>query len=468
MRRRTFLTATAASTATAAMSLLTACSKTASSPGPTPSFAPMPTPSRTPMPDPPSATAVPSSFSLQPRWPDVVTSGSITAIREHYLCGVAGVDEADEARRTVPDGKCPVVVDLNGPTTWALLPDGDGAWTTRTVEAADPSSTPTEPRYMLETGPALLDETHAYLTVGVIAEDAQATPDPGLTNTLCPVDLVKVDLSDGSIAASTRLSSAFEASRIEHVLSLSFTEDRSALLISGDDSGSGLETQNIGVRLSAADLSVHFDAFSMVADPHHFSAYGEAVVGEYEGESTMIYLADGTTEPRGDMMVETVRDGWVYYYDTTYPRPDPALPSRGAAHARKPHASEVITISETNEYALEGINDRIQTDQHEVILLSRSDAFSFSVWRPGETQPAMYWEAAERTVPKTACVFGDVVYAAFTNDQSATLRLMSLSSGDDIGEVPDVVQNWAEPVAVTAWGLAASGAFYPAAEWLDS
>lgn len=62
MRRRTFLTATAASTATAAMSLLTACSKTASSPGPTPSFAPMPTPSRTPMPDPPSATAVPSSF----------------------------------------------------------------------------------------------------------------------------------------------------------------------------------------------------------------------------------------------------------------------------------------------------------------------------------------------------------------------------------------------------------------------
>ena len=135
MRRRTFLTATAIGTMVIALPLLTTYTRS-KGPVPTPSFAPMPTPSRTPMPDPPNAAAVPSSFSSAALWPDLGTPTSITALREHYLCGDIVLDRADEARRTVPDGRCPVVVDLKGPTTWAVLPDDDGAWTTRTVQAA--------------------------------------------------------------------------------------------------------------------------------------------------------------------------------------------------------------------------------------------------------------------------------------------------------------------------------------------
>lgn len=103
-----------------------------------------------------------------------------------------------------------------------------------------------------------------------------------------------------------------------------------------------------------------------------------------------------------------------------------------------------------------------------MILLGGLDHSSFSVRRPGEAEPLLSWEAADRTVLKAACVFGGVVYAVFRADQSGTLRLISLSSGNDLGEIPDTDQNWAEPVAVTAWGLAASGSFYPATEWLGS
>lgn len=138
MHRRAFLTSAAAG----ALSALTACS---GSTAVTPSIAPVTTPSRTTAPSPPSATAVPSSFALQPRWPVFGTSDSVTALRTHYLCGSTVVDGEDGARWTVSTGHWPVVVDLEdpeNPTTWALLPDGDDAWTTRTVQAADSSATP--------------------------------------------------------------------------------------------------------------------------------------------------------------------------------------------------------------------------------------------------------------------------------------------------------------------------------------
>lgn len=106
MRRRTFLTATAIGTTVIALLVLTTYTRS-KGPVPTPSFAPMPTPSRTPMPDPPNAAAVPSSFSSAALWPDLGTPTSITALREHYLCGGIVLDHADEARRTVPDGRRP-------------------------------------------------------------------------------------------------------------------------------------------------------------------------------------------------------------------------------------------------------------------------------------------------------------------------------------------------------------------------
>lgn len=461
MHRRAFLTSAAAG----ALSALTACS---GSTAVTPSIAPVTTPSRTTAPSPPSATAVPSSFALQPRWPVFGTSDSVTALRTHYLCGSTVVDGEDGARWTVSTGHWPVVVDLQdpeNPTTWALLPDGDDAWTTRTVQAADSSATPAasaapsvlaSPRYSLTAGPALLDDGYAYLTVGTAAKESR-----------CPVDLVKVDLSDGTVAASTRLSSAFTTHKIKHDLSLSFTEDRSALLIAGDgpiSSSTDPDAKNIGLRLSAADLSVQLDAATVLAEPRSVKMCGEALTATYEDDEVIVYLADGTIEPLDSTRPKTVRDGRLYYYNRT----------DHSVLAYDPRTGETITISETGGYETfdslsNGTNDHIHTDQHEVILgATIYDEPSFSVWRPGETSPAVSWEAAEQTIPEAACVFGEVLYTT-SRDDNGTLRLTSLTSGESVGEVPSAAQQWngAVTLAVCAWGLAASGVFYPATEWLS-
>ena len=470
MRRRTFLTATAIGTTVIALPLLTTYTRS-KGPVPTPSFAPMQAPSRTPMPDPPNAAAVPSSFSSASLWPDLGTPSSITALREHYLCGDIVLDRADEARRTVPDGHCPVVVDLKGPTTWAVLPDDDGAWTTRTVQAAGPPATPitadpsgasTVALFRMETGPALLDEKHAYLTVGLVTGD-EGQSSTGLTP--CSVDLVKVDLADGSVAASARLSSAFIAERIKGNLSLSFTEDRSALLVSGSSPTYDLSLKGIGLRLSAADLSVQLDAATVLTDSSsQWQSCGEALTATYEDDEVIVYLADGTIEPLDSTRPETVRDGRLYYYNRT----------DHSVLAYDPRTGETITISETGGYETfdslsNGTNDHIHTDQHEVILgAAIYDEPSFSVWRPGETSHAVSWEAAEQTIPEAACVFGEVLYTT-SRDDNGTLRLTSLTSGESVGEVPSAAQQWngAVTLAVCAWGLAASGVFYPATEWLS-
>lgn len=461
MHRRAFLTSAAAG----ALSALTAYS---GSTAVTPSIAPVTTPSRTTAPSPPSATAVPSSFALQPRWPVFGTSDSVTALRTHYLCGSTVVDGEDGARWTVSTGHWPVVVDLQdpeNPTTWALLPDGDDAWTTRTVQAADSSATPAasaapsvlaSPRYSLTAGPALLDDGYAYLTVGTAAKESR-----------CPVDLVKVDLSDGTVAASTRLSSAFTTHKIKHDLSLSFTEDRSALLIAGDgpiSSSTDPDAKNIGLRLSAADLSVQLDAATVLAEPRSVKMCGEALTATYEDDEVIVYLADGTIEPLDSTRPETVRDGRLYYYNRT----------DHSVLAYDPRTGETITISETGGYETfdslsNGTNDHIHTDQHEVILgAAIYDEPSFSVWRPGETSHAVSWEAAEQTIPEAACVFGEVLYTT-SRDDNGTLRLTSLTSGESVGEVPGAARQWngAVTLAVCAWGLAASGVFYPATEWLS-
>ena len=461
MHRRAFLTSAAAG----ALSALTAYS---GSTAVTPSIAPVTTPSRTTAPSPPSATAVPSSFALQPRWPVFGTSDSVTALRTHYLCGSTVVDGEDGARWTVSTGHWPVVVDLQdpeNPTTWALLPDGDDAWTTRTVQAADSSAAPAasaapsvlaSPRYNLTAGPALLDDGYAYLTVGTAAKESR-----------CPVDLVKVDLSDGTVAASTRLSSAFTTHKIKHDLSLSFTEDRSALLIAGDgpiSSSTDPDAKSIGLRLSAADLSVQLDAATVLAEPRSVKMCGEALTATYEDDEVIVYLADGTIEPLDSTRPETVRDGRLYYYNRT----------DHSVLAYDPRTGETITISETGGYETfdslsNGTNDHIHTDQHEVILgAAIYDEPSFSVWRPGETSHAVSWEAAEQTIPEAACVFGEVLYTT-SRDDNGTLRLTSLTSGESVGEVPSAAQQWngAVTLAVCAWGLAASGVFYPATEWLS-
>ena len=368
MRRRTFLTATAAAGTLSALAACSGSNSPVSTPSPsfgvTPSSRPSPTPSGAYKHSPPNAAAVPSSFASQPRWPNFGTAGSITALRENYLCGSAGPEAEDEVRRTFL-GHCPVVAELENLTTWAVLPDDDGTWSTSTVRSADSFTAPetagslsTLPssRYMLLTGPALLDETYAYLTIGIL-DDTQISADYGLAHTLCRVDLVKVALSDGAVAASTTLSNNFIADSIEktRTFALSFSEDRSALLIAGDNEDQELDPNGIGLRLSATDLSVQFDATTVLTEPSSYRRQcGEALAAGRGNNNVIVYLADGTIEPLADTTDMLVRDGWIYYHDRTDhvprspcggpARPSPSCPGKPRNERfRKPPASSATS-----------------------------------------------------------------------------------------------------------------------------
>ena len=134
MRRRTFLltTATAGAAVIALPGLVFLSHSRPKQPTPTP---------------PPSPDAVPSGFNAIPVWPDLHlrTDTVITAARNRYLCGAATVKET---RNTFTAGWCPVVVDVSGPTTRAVLmnpDDPDSTWTTQTVELDDPGNKKDDP-----------------------------------------------------------------------------------------------------------------------------------------------------------------------------------------------------------------------------------------------------------------------------------------------------------------------------------
>lgn len=473
MRRRTFF----ATISTGALAALGACSN---GPGgvPTPSIAPLQSPTRTPLPSPPNDTATPTSFADQPLWPNANIAGSITAVRNHYLCGSVHVKDLKDIIR---GGHCPVVVDLRGPTTWAVLPDGQGSWTTRVVTLEDTSqTTPDEPGTAVIKGPALIDDTHAYLVVSVPSPSG----DSDKKSFTCPVDLVKIALADGTITASTRVSDSYVVdmpteSDLSRLVSLSFTADRSALLLAADGTSLDIGTGGLGLRLNAADLSVQFDANTLLAETHHHVRCGEAltvmkqVPDADEDEDVIIYLGTGATETMTNWSAALVRGDWLYYNDIIRQRPKKRVIfiEKHAAHARNLSTGETVTFHEdSHDFFDDGIDAPINTDQRELILLNSRSRPTFSVHQPGSATPMLSWESSEQAIPGAACVFGEVVYTApersKEQDENGKLRIISLTTKQDIGEVQNVA--WGGSVAVTAWGLAATGIFYPAIEWLEA
>lgn len=481
MRRRTLL-ATAA--AIGALAGLEACSGTfgKSAPGPTPSIAPMPTPSRTPRPSPPTDTAAPSYFSDQAMWPDTraQTNATITALHGHHLCGMIAIPELQE---TVSEGQCPVVVDLKGPTTWALTPDSKGSWNARSVDLAASSTpeaeatagptttaTPALPEISVATGPAIVDDTHAYLVAGVYYEgDSQPGGSYGEPVT-CAIDVVKVSVSDYAIVASVRLVEAYKFDRqLLDRVSLSFNADHSALLIAGSKDHDAADARGFGFRLSATDLSTQFDASTVLTGSYQdMDEKGEALTAMDENsKAVFVYLTNGTTETTEDeWRIERVQDDWIYYYTT---RATPGAGDSDSSHMRNLTTGESIALSHQREHFRNMYTFDIYTGQHEVILYGTYTKPAFSVRQPGATTPMLSWTSDERAVPRAACVFGDIAYTT-TPDRpeykgNATLQLTSLSSGQDIGQVPIDTDNG--PIAVSAWGLALQGAFYPANGWMD-
>ena len=255
----------------------------------------------------------------------------ITAARDRYLCGGARIKEALDV---ITGGWCPVVVDVGGLTTHAVLLDENGSWTTKEAETVSRYSMGKDPRTALTTimmGPALLDDEYAYLTIGALILSSPSTEDPSSYDhspegATCPVVVAKVRLSDAFITNVATVAENYSAENVESIR-LSFSADRSSLIMTGegegDESSATQPPENyIALRLSAADLSVELDARSILEDQYitHISFYGQAIGYKPATASTSIimFLGNGEHESTGGALPIIVRDDWYYYRaDTT-------------------------------------------------------------------------------------------------------------------------------------------------------
>ena len=471
MRRRTFLATAAATTAvTAALPVLAACTHQTRRPN---RSAPAP---------PPGPDSAPTSFADRPTWPTAQTTDTdavITAARDRYLCGGARIKEALDV---ITGGWCPVVVDVGGLTTHAVLLDENGSWTTKEAETVSRYSMGKDPRTALTTimmGPALLDDEYAYLTIGALILSSPSTEDPSSYDhspegATCPVVVAKVRLSDASITNVATVAENYSAENVESIR-LSFSADRSSLIMTGegegDESSATQPPENyIALRLSAADLSVELDARSILEDQYitHISFYGQAIGYKPATASTSIimFLGNGEHESTGGALPIIVRDDWYYYRDDT-------TDEQGLA--RNVSSGQTVVLKDDWENEVRWWPS-ISSDQQASLAFNhqRGSAPYLSVRLPGASAPALKWTENERRVPDGACVVGDILYSSYDLDDSGStttdhLDLTSISTGEEITQTEGetgLAGDYSN--VITPWGLAAYGAFYSATAWLDA
>ena len=414
---------------------------------------------------PPGPDAIPYKFTERPSWPGTNISVSIKAARDRYLCSDVAVDEL---RDVFASGHCPVIVDVAGPTTRAVTLDETGAWTTKEValtgrydKGKDNIKAPTK----LWVGPALLDETHAYLVLGVLAQQGDDTSTTSADDTTtCPVIMLKIRLSDGSVAASATVSDRFFAKEVSG-MHLSFSTDAASLLLAAGTGDASAETDHVGLRLSAEDLSIQLDVRSVLEGKRaHSTSCGQAVGVTYTNTPgrLIVFLADGSQEPAVANTPIMVRDGWYYYEEQN------ETSSRG--YARDLGSGQTVELSPGWEKDITlGSWPSIASDQQEIIALDRNGSHTgtLTVRNPGAPSIALSQNRAEG-----AGILGDVLYTSYDPDDSDStstdhLVLTSVSTGETITE-RDEEMGLSGRAVVTPWGMAYYDSFYAATEWLDS
>ena len=461
MRRRTFFTAALSTMAGAGTLSLGACAglgrSLAKKLAPHP-----PTLRHASLSSPPQPTAVPTAFSKEAVWPMRIeenhdhpwpSNAEITTAHGTLLLGKVHNDSSDPL-----SGDSPIIVDLTGPTSYAVVPD-DSEHGYRIEEMTPPlvgsiprenHVTPSPGATVTEqfTGAGTCDDEFAYVITGTETLRAGRVPeDHGR------VSLLKIRLSDRTIIASTILGEnlALKAKEPTHRLESS--------IVPTSDGGSLLVTSSFpprALRLSTADLSVQLDLASITSQ--RFSAVdgGEAVAlntDDGRTQTAVVTLADGVAHPLETMFAQLVHQGYLY--------------ATRRAEGDQPFSELIINLATGERLEPEDLpgNDekskQATLSAHEGFIIRETDYVQ--VRRNGSATALLTWKPSGQEASKGVAICGSVLYVALGGGR---MRLVNLDTGEVIQESKTGNQyDYGELVAMTPYGACYKNNFYPATAW---
>ena len=461
MRRRTFFTAALSTMAGAGTLSLGACAglgrSLAKKLAPHP-----PTLRHASLSSPPQPTAVPTAFSKEAVWPMRIeenhdqpwpSNAEITTAHGTLLLGKVHNDSSDPL-----SGDSPIIVDLTGPTTYAVVPD-DSEHGYRIEEMTPPlvgsiprenHVTPSPGATVTEqfTGAGTCDDEFAYVITGTETLRAGRVPeDHGR------VSLLKIRLSDRTIIASTILGEnlALKAKEPTHRLESS--------IVPTSDGGSLLVTSSFpprALRLSTADLSVQLDLASITSQ--RFSAVdgGEAVAlntDDGRTQTAVVTLADGVAHPLETMFAQLVHQGYLY--------------ATRRAEGDQPFSELIINLATGERLEPEDLPGKDEKSKqatlsaHEGFIIRETDYVQ--VRRNGSATALLTWKPSGQEASKGVAICGSVLYVALGGGR---MRLVNLDTGEVIQESKTGNQyDYGELVAVTPYGACYKNNFYPATAW---
>lgn len=383
-------------------------------------------------------------------WP---SNAEITTAHGTLLLGKVHNDSSDPL-----SGDSPIIVDLTGPTSYAVVPD-DSEHGYRIEEMTPPlvgsiprenHVTPSPGATVTEqfTGAGTCDDEFAYVITGTETLRAGRVPeDHGR------VSLLKIRLSDRTIIASTILGEnlALKAKEPTHRLESS--------IVPTSDGGSLLVTSSFpprALRLSTADLSVQLDLASITSQ--RFSAVdgGEAVAlntDDGRTQTAVVTLADGVAHPLETMFAQLVHQGYLY--------------ATRRAEGDQPFSELIINLATGERLEPEDLpgNDekskQATLSAHEGFIIRETDYVQ--VRRNGSATALLTWKPSGQEASKGVAICGSVLYVALGGGR---MRLVNLDTGEVIQESRTGNQyDYGELVAVTPYGACYKNNFYPATAW---
>lgn len=407
------------------------------------------------LPTPPHPSATPTAFGEEAVWPLRIeenhdqpwpSNAEITTAHGTLLLGKVHNDSSDPL-----SGDSPIIVDLTGPTTYAVVPD-DSEHGYRIEEMTPPyrdNRLPPSPGALITeqfAGASACDDEFAYVITG--SEDMRAGQSPEGRGRL---SLLKIRLSDRTITASTILGENLDLSmEMAHHFSIVLPPDGGSLLVTSSFPERAL-------RLSTADLSVQFDLVSITSQRFSAVAGGEVVaLNSDDGwtQTAVVTLADGLTHPLEETLVARfVHQGYLY--------------ATRRAEGDQPFSELIINLATGERLEPEDLpgNDekskQATLSAHEGFIIRETDYVQ--VRRNGSATALLTWKPSGQEASKGVAICGSVLYVALGGGR---MRLVNLDTGEVIQESRTGNQyDYGELVAVTPYGACYKNNFYPATAW---